>query len=373
MDARLIDEPLLEQVYEGPLESPPWQGLVALVRQRFDVVACNLYLRLPEPGQPGLDVTDCEWDVQALRRHYASGYYRDNPFNYETMEAGRVYRWTDFISRERFVASDYYREFCQPVGFDYALCQGIEEPGGPRIFLSVVRNTVQGDFSEAEAVEFQRLYPHMRRALRLLARIQRSESERELYQSTLEQMAIGTLVLNQEGGVISINQAAREILAACPETGIREGRLRLRDPRQRSELEALVARLAGREAPATEVMALERAGGPALGILLRNLPPAAVQLDSRNRPALILYITDPGRQQLAPRELVAQLFGLTRAEATLATLLANDMSLAEAAAAMHVSEGSARSYCKRIYAKTGLGRQAEVVALVLKSVANLAG
>ena len=86
---------------------------------------------------------------------------------------------------------------------------------------------------------------------------------------------------------------------------------------------------------------------------------------------MIIYLTDPTSHQQAPQQLVSQLFGLTKAEARLATLLADGLSVAEAAETMHVSEGSARSYCKRIYAKTGLKRQAELVRLVLKSVASL--
>jgi DNA-binding CsgD family transcriptional regulator len=70
--------------------------------------------------------------------------------------------------------------------------------------------------------------------------------------------------------------------------------------------------------------------------------------------------------------LIARLFGLTSAEARLAALLADGMSLAEAAAALAISEGSARTYSKRIFAKTGVSRQAELVRLVLKSVAALA-
>ncbi|WP_157976367.1 helix-turn-helix transcriptional regulator [Parahaliea mediterranea] len=369
----LLDEHSLALIYEGPMQSPPWQALVADIRQRFGVVACSLYLQLPGAGQQGLDVTDTDWDVQVLRDHNSQHYYRYNPFDYPAMQPGEVYRWTDFISRERFIESAYYREFCAPVGFDYALCLGIDEPGGLRIWLSVVRNTQQGDFSEAEANAFQRLYPHLQRALRLLSHIQRSETERLVYQASLEQMAIGTLVTDPSGHILSSNAAAQAIIDNCPSLHLRAGRLALRDAAGNRALKQSIASLASacEQAPPV-VIAVERPGTCAMGLLLRRLP-ARPTVDSASRPALIIYLTDPNRHTLTQHRLIAQLFNLTTAEATLATLLAEGLSVADAARAMHISENSARTYCKRIYAKTGVNRQADIVRLVLGSVARLAG
>ena len=368
----LVDGTLLESIYEGPLEDVPWQGFVVLLRQRFELVACSLHLRLPGPDQRGFDVSDSDWDVRALREHYEGHYYQYNPFSYDDMQAGVVYRWTDFISRERFIQTEYYREFCQPVGFEYALALGIDEPSGMKIWLSGVRNTEQGDFSEGEESHFLQLFPHLQRALRLLAKIQRSESEKLVYRATVDQMAIGTLVLDHLGNIISANDAARAMAASDPALDLNGKRLRLSDRQLDQHLATLiVAMLAEPESGNAEALSLSRRGEPALGLLLRVFP-AGSQIETQHRPALIIYLTDPTSHQLAPQQLVSQLFGLTNAEARLATLLANGLSLAEAAETMHVSEGSARSYCKRIYAKTGLKRQAELVRLVLKSVASLA-
>ena len=117
----LLDGTLLDSIYDGPLEEVPWQGFMVLLRRRFELVAGSLHLRLPGPDQRGFDVSDTDWDVRALREHYERYYYQYNPFSYDDMQAGVVYRWTDFISRERFIQTEYYREFCQPVGFEYAL------------------------------------------------------------------------------------------------------------------------------------------------------------------------------------------------------------------------------------------------------------
>ena len=368
-----LDEALLGSIYEGPLEPLPWQGLVSLLRQHISMVACSLHLQLPSPEQQGLDVTDADWDVHALRQHYESGYYAHNPFSYDDMQAGTVYRWTDFVSRERFIRSDYYRDFFQPAGFDHALCLGIDEPGGRKMWLSLVRNVQQGDFTASEEELLSRLYEHLRRALKLHAKIQLNETEKVAYQSATEYLALGTVILDQQANIISANDAAQLIAKNNKMMSFKNATIQLSEKNKQQALKTLIQTLLHTAAPGqTEALSLATFAEPAPGLLLRRFPDQR-QANMPAQAALIVYITDPNHHQLAPQQLVSQLFGLTPTEAKLATLLADGLSLTEAATEMNVSEGSARSYCKRIYAKTGLKRQAEVVRLVLKSVASLAG
>jgi DNA-binding CsgD family transcriptional regulator len=69
---------------------------------------------------------------------------------------------------------------------------------------------------------------------------------------------------------------------------------------------------------------------------------------------------------------VAQHFGLTQVEARLAVMLTDGLALDEIAIHLGVTRTSARTYCKRVLAKTGASRQAELVRLVLTSLARLA-
>lgn len=67
-------------------------------------------------------------------------------------------------------------------------------------------------------------------------------------------------------------------------------------------------------------------------------------------------------------ELVSKLFGLTPAEANLATTLVSGLSLRDSAANRGITVGTARSYLVRIFSKTGTGQQSELVSL-LKNLA----
>ena len=92
-------------------------------------------------------------------------------------------------------------------------------------------------------------------------------------------------------------------------------------------------------------------------------------------PTAVLLISDPGRQPLPSVETVTRLFDLTETEARLALLLSDGQRIEDAAASLGVTLSSARTYLKRIFSKTDVTRQAELVRLILAAPnsARLAG
>ena len=94
--------------------------------------------------------------------------------------------------------------------------------------------------------------------------------------------------------------------------------------------------------------------------------------ETQPSPGAAVFVSDPDLQDSTSQQSLRQLFDLTPAEARLATLLARGLSLAEVSETQGISPHTARAQLKSIFAKTGVSRQAELVRLVLKSVASLA-
>ena len=86
---------------------------------------------------------------------------------------------------------------------------------------------------------------------------------------------------------------------------------------------------------------------------------------------MAIFVSNRAKRPTVPREMISELFGLSPVEADLAIKLAEGASLAEAAGLLNISENTARTYSKRIYSKTGTNRQAELVQLILASVARV--
>jgi DNA-binding CsgD family transcriptional regulator len=79
----------------------------------------------------------------------------------------------------------------------------------------------------------------------------------------------------------------------------------------------------------------------------------------------VLLIGDPERQSLPSLDTVAKLFDLTEAEAKLALVLSEGHRIEDAAERLGITLNSARTYLKRIFSKTDVTRQAELVRLIL--------
>ena len=99
--------------------------------------------------------------------------------------------------------------------------------------------------------------------------------------------------------------------------------------------------------------------------LIANLVPirlSARDLFARCDAALIL--TPIGRTAPAPSEALQTLFDLTPAESRLARSLADGEALEAIASKLGVTRNTASTHLKRVFAKTGCKRQAELVSLL---------
>jgi DNA-binding CsgD family transcriptional regulator len=85
----------------------------------------------------------------------------------------------------------------------------------------------------------------------------------------------------------------------------------------------------------------------------------------------IVFVRDPNRSMSATATLRA-VFQLTPTEARIAQALANGKTITEIASAHRATLQTVRKQLKIIFAKTGTNRQAQCVAVILRSVATIA-
>jgi DNA-binding CsgD family transcriptional regulator len=83
------------------------------------------------------------------------------------------------------------------------------------------------------------------------------------------------------------------------------------------------------------------------------------------RVAAIVLVADPHVRARPPTGLVAEMLGLTTAEAEIACLLAEAKTVPEIAERIHRTKDTVRWHLKRTYSKLGIRGQAELVRLVL--------
>lgn len=231
-------------------------------------------------------------------------------------------------------------------------------------------------FADDARLLLDRLAPALARAIRLFERIVGLERRQIVTNAALETAGIGVILVNAEGEALLTNAIADAMLAAGDGLRLAHNRLRALTPADTATLlDHVRAKAAEQQAePDWQVyapLALPRAEHPLpLTVIVRPGPAFAPLRNPLVRTAM-LVLRDPARRPVIPGAALARLFGLTPAEALLASELARGASLDEAADQLGIRRNTARTQLQAVFAKTGVNRQGDLVRVLLSSAAAL--
>ncbi len=172
-------------------------------------------------------------------------------------------------------------------------------------------------------------------------------------ETILHSLSFGFVVTDANGVVGYVTKQSREWLEDSKEMCLAGGRLAARMPQNQKMLQNALVAATGDEGKLT-VVQLDVSDG--LPQTLSVLP-----LGASSGLALVVfrYVSSDG----ALRDGLLETMGLTVAEQRLARQLLAGKSLADAAAENNLTISTARSYLKRIFAKTGIHRQSQFITL----------
>ena len=377
---------LIGLLYQGALEPQPWQSALPALREALDAQVVSLVLRPPSADDEGV-ILNCvrqdesvdnshvtladpnDWEVSAYREQFFSL----DPF--VSLPLDKVIALEDILPDKDLVTSDYYLHYLKPINLFRILGVDTSEPGGMLARLRFSRRASEPRFKATERQLLTLLTPHLSRAIEIYAKLNRMTSERDLYAGAVNQLSVASIILDEQGRMLTTNAVGRALLDQGEGLSLRDGHLHIEGRNINKELqEALTSiireQLHG-ETSVVRALRVPRPGGRSdLGLVVRPVP-ASQWSEGQVSPSAAVFISDPDLQESTSRPILGALFELTPAEANLATLLARGLSLAQVSVAQNISQHTARAQLKSIFAKTGVSRQAELVRLVLKSVASL--
>jgi DNA-binding CsgD family transcriptional regulator len=236
------------------------------------------------------------------------------------------------------------------------------------VFLEVMRPRGWGRFEHGDIECCRLMLPHLQRVLRTQHRLAELEVERDAAFDALDHLPWGVVLVDQHGNRLVANRRAQEILMAGDGLMAHGDSLRAELADETARLDRVLSRVlkGGDQAPsAGGTLSITRpSGAHPLSVLVVPLRTKAEILGDRV-PAAAIFLSDPDLRPDSNEQHLRELYTLTVVEARLAAWLSQGKSVEEAAAAMGVTVNTARAYLKRIYNKTGVRRQSELVRLLL--------
>ncbi len=377
---------LVRAIYEGALEQPPWHSTLPLLRLAIGAQVASLVLRPPSAGDRGIILNSVrpdaragikdtaladpnDWEVTAYREQFFSL----DPFI--NLPPNRIISLDDLLTDTQLMASDYYQHYLQPIGLFRILGVDTGESDGLLARLRFSRRREEPRFSDRERDILALLTPHLRLAIDIYARLNHMTSERDIYAGAVDQLSVATIILDEKGRLLNTNALASALLKEGVGLTLHRQHLRIDNRNTDRELQAALASvISAQQAGETAVLKALRvprpAGRAALGLVIRPVP-VGEWGEGQAGPSVAVFVSDPELQDSASQQTLGELFGLTPAEANVAILLARGLSLAEISQVQNISPHTARAQLKSIFAKTGASRQAELVRMIIKSVASL--
>lgn len=366
------DLALVALVHEGVFEPRPWSRFLRAFRMRAAADYANIIFRRNGSPDAGLvEWVDAEGDPALIRDQYYQSFAGRDPFPYFRMVPGRVHRLPDLMESADYQDNHYFREFLKPNGLEHMLLFRVLVPDGHQAWVTLTRPRSGQDFPE-EAVRLCTLIaPHFTTALRSYGELEAARLTRQIRDRVMQKAHFGHVTINAGriviGGDDRVTGGSHKAMPLHLDAA---GKVRLSDAAADRELGLTLSQVLGGMQIAPKMIIAK--GKARLEFLV--VPLASADAGASAAIATIYFQlanNDPEQGRTFHRAL-RDLFQLSEAEATLAMKLVEGCTLCEAAAAVPLTVASARTYLKRVFAKTGTSRQADMVRLLLRSVAVLA-
>lgn len=355
-----IDAATLESIYTGGLQDQPWADVVRDLCERLDALILTLAFRTIREDLPSIGVQAFRGNGREVWDAFFKEYRDIKTFSYEKMTSGTIYPISQFTSENGEDLRRIRAEMHEPLGVGEAYAMVLSDRGSAVAYLIWVKSSAAAITPE-EAEWAKLVAPPLARAVGGYHRMRVAELSSRLAADALGRLEVGVVAIDGQGQVLFSNEVAHGLIAHCPDMGIHGGRLIMARPELAAKLEA-----SRTISQAAQVRSLQ---DTMVGLMMAPVQGGRDELGPGSRPERAIYMHEIARTAPIPETLIAELFGLSRPEARLATLLCAGKTLREAAVEMKIAENSARTYSKIAFSKLGVSRQAELVRHILTSVA----
>jgi DNA-binding CsgD family transcriptional regulator len=294
--------------------------------------------------------------------------YRDrlhmiDPWSYYDFREGEVYALDEMLDPEDGTHEAFRRAFLEPSGMRFIRQMRVMENSGVNVWLTLTSATER--FDDQDDALLAATAPYLRTALRCHVGFHRERFAASLSSEATRRLNFGWLTLDESGCVLGSDECGSQIMANAKliRRNGQDGRPQL----GRQVVEEIRALLAD---PTRRSRALVLSRDPWLDMLLIASNRQAIS--SVPVPTVVAYVHADTESAADRCEQLGQLFGLLPSEARLALALSRGMTIAEAAADLGLTVETARSYSKKIYAKTGARGQTDLVRFINRSVLSMA-
>jgi DNA-binding CsgD family transcriptional regulator/PAS domain-containing protein len=292
-------------------------------------------------------------------------------------EIGEPMGGFDLIPYEELVATRFYREWVEPQGMVDSINAVLDRTLTSVAAFVVFLDKSYGTTDDKARQRMRLITPHIRRAVLISRVIELKTTQADTFAEMLDGLSAGMFLVDASGRIVHANAAARAMLEVGNFLRRKSGRLAAADAIADQALKDVFA-AAGVDDRAVGTSGISVPLNVEAGqqLVAHALPlTSGVRRDTGNayKAVAALFVHKAAGDSPAPPKIIAETFRLTPMELRVWLAVVEVGGVGEVSEALGISDNTVKTHLKRLYAKTGAGRQADLVKLVAKFSSPLVG
>lgn len=380
--ARLSE--LIDSIYQGATDPNHWNVVLPQIADWVGASKSLLFTPQHTPEKGGFFFNHGIPD--SVMYLWSTRYVNDDVMVRAGLETGlfngdgNVATGEEIIPFETYRQSVIYRELNHPNGIDHILAGvifGFASTVSLPTALMCYRSSEIGIFASDEKERLGILVPHVSRALGVMTRLRNMELRIASSLSALDQLSSGVLLFNERGAVVFANPAAKRICDGEDGLGLRHltgssslGEVVTNSNNTQAKLNQAILSAVSPDimemAHFSRAVMVERPSGRQEYTLNFSSLVAPNEFGSGlDVPRAIAFITDNAEPIRLDAELLKKTYGLTPAEICLTEVMAEGLTVDEAADRIGISRNTAKSQLRSVYIKTNTNNRARLMRLIM--------
>jgi len=369
---------LLELLYDAALDPSRWQAFLDALMHGFGDARGVLHLF--DAGETTTTMLGFGHEP-AFAESYAAHYGRVNPYpavGFQRLRMGKVDYASNLFPTGSIEKSEFFNDWMRPQGIttDHLALLLRNDGRGMALLAVAPHASIFGKNRERYTAQLQMLAPHIVRAVEINRVTSAARLAEQTLGGTIEGIGVAAFLVGRSGRLLIANGHAEILMRTDRVVAVdRFKMLRGVCADDDRTLSAAIATCAGAATRSRQPIRLTShvSGRTMVGWVLPIRPPGDDRpsrrfelFSSEGAEPMALLLLAPAESRVAiPPAAIQAAFGLSRAEARLASALAAGRTMTEYAKDAGLSRNTARNQLASAFAKTATTRQTQLVALIV--------
>ncbi len=274
----------------------------------------------------------------------------------------------DLLPYDEFLQTRFYQEWARPQGLVDFVSATLEKSTTSAAMFGVFRHERHGMVDEETRGRMRLLVPHIRRAVLIAKVVDIKQTKTAMLTQTLDGLRAAMFLVDASGRIVHANAAGHLLLADGEILSAVANRLVSGNPQIDVTLREIFAAAAeGDTAVGTKGIALPPNEGTGERHVAHVLPLASGLRKGAglsHAAAAAVFVHRTSLETPPAPEAIAEAYKLTPTELRVLLAVVEVGGVPAVAEALGVADSTVKTHLGRVYEKTGVGRQADLVKLV---------